>query len=38
MSERRFLRAFDRPMAMACLRFLTLPALPPWPFRALPRL
>src|SRR5438270_150354 len=32
------LRAFDRPMAMACLRLLTFPPLPPGPLRALPRL
>jgi hypothetical protein len=33
-----FLRAFDKPIAMACLRLLTLPPLPPGPLRALPRL
>jgi hypothetical protein len=32
------LRAFDKPMAIACLRLLTLPALPPRPLRAVPRL
>jgi hypothetical protein len=31
-----FLRAFDRPMAIACLRLFTLPARPP--LRAVPRL
>src|SRR5262249_3288248 len=33
-----FLRAFDRPMAMACLRLFTLPARPPLPLPAVPRL
>jgi hypothetical protein len=33
-----FLRAFDRPMAMACFRFFTLPPLPPRPLLAVPRL
>jgi len=32
------LRAFDKPMAIACLRLLTLPAFPPRPLRAVPRL
>jgi hypothetical protein len=32
------LRAFESPMATACLRLLTFPALPPGPLRALPRL
>src|SRR5262249_22783127 len=33
-----FLRALDRPIAIACLRFFTLPALPPGPLLAVPRL
>src|SRR6478672_7537611 len=33
-----FLRALERPMAMACLRLLTLPPLPPGPLFAVPRL
>src|SRR6185437_147691 len=33
-----FLRAFDKPIAMACLRLSTLPPLPPRPLRAVPRL
>src|SRR2546430_16227747 len=32
-----FLRASDRPMAMACFRLLTLPPLPPLPERSVPR-
>jgi hypothetical protein len=32
-----FLRASDSPMAMACLRLLTLPPFPPGPDRKLPR-
>ena len=32
-----FLRASDRPMAMACLRLVTTPPLPPFPERSLPR-
>ena len=32
------LRAFDKPMAIACLRLLTLPPLPPLPLCAVPRL
>src|SRR5579883_1610596 len=31
-----FLRASDRPMAMACLRLFTLPPLPPLPLLSLP--
>jgi hypothetical protein len=31
-------RAFESPMAMACLRLLIFPALPPGPLFALPRL
>src|ERR1043165_5111811 len=33
-----FLRAFERAMAIACLRLFTLPPLPPRPLLALPRL
>jgi signal transduction histidine kinase len=33
-----FLRAFDRPIAIACLRLCTLPPLPPLPLLAVPRL
>src|SRR3977135_1187910 len=33
-----FLRALERPMAIACFRLLTLPPLPPRPLLALPRL
>ena len=33
-----FLRALDKPMAIACLRLLTLPPLPPLPLLAVPRL
>lgn len=33
-----FLRALDNPIAIACLRLLTLPALPPRPLLAVPRL
>jgi hypothetical protein len=33
-----FLRALESPMAMACLRLLTLPPLPPGPLSAMPRL
>ena len=33
-----FRRAFDNPIAIACLRLFTLPALPPLPLRAVPRL
>jgi hypothetical protein len=33
-----FFRAMDNPIAMACLRLFTLPALPPLPLRAVPRL
>jgi hypothetical protein len=32
------LRAFERPMAIACSRLLTLPPLPPGPLFAVPRL
>src|SRR5881392_39634 len=32
-----FLRALERPMAMACLRLLALPPLPPLPLFCLPR-
>src|ERR1700681_3720441 len=32
-----FLRASERPMAIACLRLVTLPPLPPWPERSVPR-
>ena len=32
-----FLRASDRPMAMACLRLVTTPPLPPFPERSVPR-
>lgn len=32
-----FFRASERPMAMACLRLVTLPPLPPFPERSLPR-
>src|ERR1700680_2479391 len=32
------LRAFERPMAMACFRLFTLPPLPPGPLFAVPRL
>jgi hypothetical protein len=32
------LRAFDKPIAMACLRLLTSPPLPPRPLCAVPRL
>src|ERR1700689_1790878 len=32
-----FLRASDRPMAMACLRLFTTPPLPPFPDLSLPR-
>ena len=31
-----FLRAFDRPIAIACLRLFTLPPLPPRPLFAFP--
>ena len=33
-----FLRASDKPMAMACFRLLTLPPLPPFPRLRVPRL
>src|SRR5580704_2952372 len=33
-----FLRAFERPIAIACSRLLTLPPLPPRPLFAVPRL
>src|SRR6185437_3033805 len=33
-----FLRAFDSPMAIACLRLFTLPPRPPLPLLAVPRL
>src|SRR4051812_42211684 len=33
-----FLRALERPMAMACLRLFTLPPFPPLPLFAFPRL
>jgi hypothetical protein len=33
-----FFRALDSPMAIACLRLFTLPALPPLPLFAVPRL
>ena len=33
-----FLRALDKPMAIICLRLLTLPPLPPLPLLAVPRL
>ena len=33
-----FRRAFDNPIAIACLRLFTLPPLPPLPLRAVPRL
>ena len=32
-----FLRASDRPMAIACFRLVTLPPLPPLPERSVPR-
>jgi hypothetical protein len=32
-----FFRAFDSPMAIACLRLLTLPSFPPGPLLAVPR-
>ena len=32
-----FLRASESPMAMACLRLFTVPPLPPFPERSVPR-